>query len=78
MKVIENLSRKEKDSHPPWELLKNQIYLGSDPFVEDIQCKMNPEQSLQDISKLQKQAPANPLSHYQKNNSPRNFAMVQA
>jgi REP-associated tyrosine transposase len=46
-----------------WETLKNQIYLGSDQFVEDIQVKISPEQSLGEIPSLQKQAPMKLLSH---------------
>lgn len=30
----------------PWQQLKNQIYLGSDDFVNDMRRKLNPEQSL--------------------------------
>ncbi|MBB3062590.1 transposase [Microbulbifer rhizosphaerae] len=59
----------------PWESLKNQIYLGSDEFVEDMQCRMNPEQSLQDIPKPQRQSPPRPLEHYRKRYSERNEAM---
>ena len=35
-----------KNQPSPGELLKNQIYLGNDEFVEDMQCKLDPEQSL--------------------------------
>ena len=42
-----------KNQPSPWEKLKNQIYLGSPEFVEDMQCKLDPEQSLKDIPKLQ-------------------------
>ncbi|MFT5692830.1 MAG: hypothetical protein ACI92E_002166 [Oceanicoccus sp.] len=31
---------------PPFKELKNQIYSGSNQFVEEMKCKLNPEQSL--------------------------------
>lgn len=37
-----------------WNELKNQIYLGSDQFVEEMQCHLDPEQSLENIPKPQK------------------------
>ena len=62
----------------PWEKLKNQIYLGSDAFVEETQCKMQPEQSLKDIPRLQKQGPAKPLQYYEENSADRVEAMAKA
>ena len=38
----------------PWEGLKNQIYLGSEAFVDEMQCKISPEASLSDIPAIQK------------------------
>ena len=62
----------------PWKKLKNQIYLGSDEFVEDMQCKLDPEQSLNDIPKPQKQAPVKPLEYYQRRYPARKEAMARA
>ncbi len=62
----------------PWQELKNQIYLGEDDFVSDMQCKLDPRQSLKDIPKKQKQAPVKPLSHFAKQYASRDEAMVQA
>jgi putative transposase len=53
--------RAGKGQPSPWEQLKNQIFLGDDAFVEDMQCKIDPEQSLLDIPKKQKLAPIKPL-----------------
>ena len=53
-----------KQQPSPWAQLKNQIYLGNDDFIENIQCKLDPEQSLKDIPKKQKQGPAKPLRYY--------------
>lgn len=62
----------------PWEYLINQIYLGTDDFVEDMQCKLNPEQSLQDIPRKQKKSPPKPLSYYEKQCENRREAMFRA
>lgn len=67
-----------KDQPSPWEKLRNQIYLGDDAFVEDMQCKLNPEQSLKDIPKKHKQAPVKPLDFYINTYSTRDEAMARA
>ncbi|MEH6826350.1 MAG: hypothetical protein V7629_20885 [Motiliproteus sp.] len=56
--------RPDKNQSSPWESLKNQIYLGSPDFVESMQCKINPDQSLLDIPKSQRQSPPNALEYY--------------
>ncbi|BFM10183.1 hypothetical protein R50072_03360 [Simiduia litorea] len=56
-----------KDQPSPWQRLKNQVFLGSDSFVEDTQCKMRDEQSQNDIPKLQRLAPPKPLAYYAEN-----------
>ena len=67
-----------KNQPSPWESLKNQIYLGNDEFVEDMQCKLDPEQSLKDIPRIQKQAPIKPLSYFEERFSVRDEAMYRA
>ncbi len=62
----------------PWAQLKNQIYLGTDEFIDEMQCKLGPEQSLKDIPKKQKQPSAKPLSHYAKKYRLRDEAMAHA
>jgi len=65
--------------HPsPWEQLKNQIYLGDEDFVNDMQCKLAPDQSLKDIPKKQKQAPAKPLDYFADHYKTRDESMAQA
>ena len=61
-----------------WTQLRNQIYLGRDEFVEDMQCKLEPEQSLKDIPKKQKQAPKKPLTEFEQRYSDRDTAMAMA
>ena len=70
--------RQGKNQPSPWEKLKNQIYLGSSAFVEDMQCKLDPEQSLKDIPKLQKQGAMKSLCYYQQRYSSQNEAMAKA
>lgn len=67
-----------KGQPSPWQKLKNQIYLGDDNFIEDMQCKMSPDQSLKDIPKKQKQAPIKPLSYFSDRHKTRDEGMVQA
>jgi len=62
----------------PWQKLKNQIYLGDDEFVNDMQCNLDPGQSLKDIPKKQKQAPIKPLAYFSEKHSIRDEAMAQA
>ena len=47
----------------PWDKLKNQVFLGSDEFVEDAQAKMRIDQPLKNIPRLQKLAPVKPLDY---------------
>ena len=67
-----------KGQPSPWQSLKNQIYLGDEDFVLDVQCKLDPEQSLKDIPKKQKQAPIRSLDYFDQPERTRNENMAQA
>jgi len=67
-----------KGQPSPWESLKNQVYLGSDRFVEDMLCMIRPEQSLCDIPKPQRRAPPKPLEYYESLFDDRKLAMATA
>ena len=67
-----------KGQPSPWQQLKNQIYLGDDDFVNNMQCKIDPEQSLKDIPKKQKQAPVKPLAYFAERYKSRNESMAHA
>ena len=67
-----------KGQTSPWQDLKNQIYLGDDDFVSDMQSKLDPEQSLKGIPKKQKQAPVKPLSYFAKHHKTRDEGMAHA
>ena len=62
----------------PWEELKNQVYLGSDQFVDDMLRRVDPDQSLQDIPKPQKLRPPKPLEYYQEKHENTSEAMAIA
>ena len=62
----------------PWESLKNQIYLGDDGFVEAIQCKLDPQQSLDDIPRIQKLSPPKPIEYFKQKYSDPKRAMAMA
>jgi REP element-mobilizing transposase RayT len=67
-----------KGQPSPWGTLKNQIYLGSNEFVEEMQGQLKPEQSLDDVPKVQKQSPIKPLQYYRQKYSMRDRAMAEA
>jgi len=62
----------------PWESLKNQVYLGSDQFVDDMLSQLDPEQSLLDIPKPQKLQSPKPLAYYKDKYEDESEAMVIA
>ena len=62
----------------PWKQLNNQIYLGDDNFVSEMQCKLDPQQSLKDIPKKQRQAPVKPLSYFARRYKARDESMARA
>lgn len=70
--------REGKGQPTPWEQLKNQIYLGDERFVEDMQRKIDPGQSLEDIPSKHKRAPPRPLGYYERKYRERDEAMAQA
>ena len=62
----------------PWEHLKQQIYLGSDQFVEDALSNISDDQQLGEIPRVQRTVSAQPLSYYLDNCSDENEAIVMA
>lgn len=49
-----NFVEQGKGQPSPWQQLKNRIFLDDDNFVNNMQCQLNPEQSLNDIPKKKK------------------------
>jgi len=52
--------------------------LGNDDFINAVQCKMDPEQSLKDIPKKQKRAPVKLLTYYSEHYDSCQEGMVRA
>ena len=55
-----------KNEPSPWGQLQNQIYLGTEQFVEEMQCKMKLDQELSEIPNAQKRKSPKPLNYYEK------------
>jgi hypothetical protein len=66
------------DAADPWEGLKSQIYLGSEPFVERMQALIDPKRPLRDIPTRQRRALAKSLAEYTARCSDRDHAMAEA
>jgi REP element-mobilizing transposase RayT len=62
----------------PWEQLKNQVYLGSDIFVEKMQAQLDTGKNLSEIPAKQRRAPAKPLERYVATTPDRDAAIVAA
>ncbi len=67
-----------KNQPSPWEGLKNQIYLGSDAFVDAMQRKMDGNRRLSEIPKTQRRPVARPLSWYFEKYRDRDTAIFEA
>ncbi len=62
----------------PWGQLRGQIYLGSDSFVERMQCQIASDKTLSEIPATQKRQPPKLLSYYQQKHPDRNVAIYHA
>ncbi len=67
-----------KQAGSPWKDLKNQIYLGSDRFVEKMQQRIRDDQPLQEIPVRQRRPVARALAYYVKRYSSRDRAIAEA
>ncbi len=62
----------------PWEELKNQIYLGDEQFIDDMQCKILFDKDLSEIPSSQKRQLAKPLSFYESKYKDRDTAIYKS
>ena len=62
----------------PWGELKNQIYLGDEEFIDEMQSKISPETNLSEIPSSQRRQVAKPLEYYEKKYSDRDEAILKA
>jgi REP element-mobilizing transposase RayT len=77
IKKYRQFVKKGAGANSPWLGLKNQIFLGSDRFVEAAQKKLGENCSLEDVPKAQRSAQQKPLSFYA-DNFPKKEAMAKA
>lgn len=62
----------------PWQELKNQIYMGSEQFVADMQQEIDLTQKLDEFPATQYRPPPLPLTHYASTTENRDKAIMQA
>lgn len=67
-----------KGQPSPWEKLKNQVFLGSDTFVEEVQELLDSDRALDEVPGSQKRPLSKPLKHYEKIARTRNEAILEA
>lgn len=67
-----------KGQPSPWQVLKNQVYLGSEEFIDKIQQHIDGDKELDEIPSTQRRPVARKLEEYQSKHKHRNEAMVEA
>ncbi|MCK4707676.1 MAG: transposase [Gammaproteobacteria bacterium] len=67
-----------RDQPGPWEALKNQIYLGDEEFVNEVQDRISEETNLSEIPSSQKRQAAKLLDYYEKKYSDRDTSIFKA
>ena len=67
-----------KNQPSPWEQLRNQVFLGSEQYVEDIKNKIDKGMDLSEIPKSQQRSIPKSLSYYEKHGSTRNDAIIKS
>ena len=67
-----------KGQPSPWEHLKNQVFLGSDTFVESMRRQVPQNRDLREVPQAKHRPPAKVLPEYAREHSQRNDAIVAA
>jgi hypothetical protein len=67
-----------KHQPSPWSQLRNQVYLGSEQFVDEMQKRIDDADRLLEIPSAQRRPLAKPLDYYVKITASRNEAIVKA
>jgi REP element-mobilizing transposase RayT len=67
-----------KGQPSPWTLLRNQIYLGSEQFVEKMQSLVDGDKQLDEIPSSQRRPRPKTLSEYASSNPDRNTAISES
>lgn len=90
--ILSNFSRNKNDAITQYRIfvadgkgqcsplkdLKNQIFLGDDDFVDEMQCLIDKETSLDEVPSSQKKPCPKPLADYQVQATSRNEAIIKA
>lgn len=67
-----------KNQPSPWDYLKNQIFLGDEQFVDDMQSRLKLHQDLSEIPRSQRRKIPKSLDYYSNNNKNRNRGIIAA
>lgn len=67
-----------KGQPSPWRALRNQVFLGDEQFVEDMQLLIDQDKSLSEIPSMQRRPIAKPIGEYEKAGLSRNAAITNA
>ncbi len=67
-----------KNQPSPWPALTNQVFLGSDHFVNEVKAQIEDDKDLSEISFAQKKPIAKPLNYYAKHYQNRDEAICAA
>lgn len=67
-----------KNQPSPWGQLSNQVFLGSEPYIEAIRARIDSGKDLSEIPGSQKRSKPQSLSHYEKQARTRNEAIVNS
>jgi REP element-mobilizing transposase RayT/DNA-binding CsgD family transcriptional regulator len=62
----------------PWQALRNQVYLGSEQFVENMQALIDGDKTLTEIPLSQRRSTPQPINEYEALSTSRNEAIVRA
>ena len=68
----------KKGQPSPWIHLKNQVFLGSDNFVDKMRRRVPANRDLREIPQARRRPPAKALPHYAREHPERNDAIVAA
>lgn len=67
-----------KGQPSPWSQLRNQVYLGSEAFIDEIQAYIDSDQELSEIPASQRRPVPKSLGYYEQHYQTRNDAIVEA
>lgn len=67
-----------KGNPRPWEQLRNQVFLGTDAFVERLQEGVEKDKDLSEIPKSQRRGKPKPVAYYEKQEVGRDEAIASA